>query len=371
MKFLRNTLDKYKHNFEKGGKWERFYYAFEAIDTFAFAPNLTAGPKGAHIRDAMDMTRLMITVIISMVPALLFGMYNFGYQHFIAIGEQAAFGDKILIGLQQVLPVIVISYAVGLGIEFLFAILRRHPVNEGYLVTGMLIPLVIPTDIPMWQVAVANAFAVVIGKEAFGGIGMNILNDALTARAFLYFAYPLQMSGDVWTYIGEGQKTVEGYSGATPLAIGNAVATSGQNAVEALNEFGAGWAPEGLYSLQNLFLGFMPGSVGETSTLMCWIGALILVVTGTGSWKIIVSTLAGAYVMGFVMNLLGGNAYVLLPAHYHLVIGGFAFGAVWMATDPVTAAQTETGKWFYGFFIGILTVLIRIFNPAYPEGIML
>ncbi len=371
MKFLRNTLDKYKHNFEKGGKWERFYYAFEAIDTFAFAPNLTAQARGAHIRDAMDMKRLMITVIISMVPALLFGMYNVGYQHFLAIGEQAEWMDMFLVGLKQVLPVIVVSYGVGLGIEFLFAILRRHPVNEGYLVTGMLIPLVMPPDIPLWQVAVATAFAVVIGKEAFGGTGMNILNVALTARAFLYFAYPLQMSGDVWTYIGEGQKTVEGYSGATPLAIGNAVATSGQNAVEALNEFGAGWAPEGFYSLQNLFLGFMPGSVGETSTLMCLIGALILVVTGTGSWKIIVSTFAGAYVMGFVMNLLGGNAYVLLPAHYHLVIGGFAFGAVWMATDPVTASQTEAGKWFYGFLIGVLTVLIRVFNPAYPEGIML
>src|SRR5690606_35359160 len=191
MKFLRNTLDKYKHNFEKGGKWERFYYAFEAIDTFAFAPNLTAGPKGAHIRDAVDMKRLMMTVIISMIPALLFGIYNVGHQHFIAIGEQAEFWDKILIGVQQVLPVVVVSYAAGLGVEFIFATVRRHPVNEGFLVTGLLIPLVMPPDIPLWQVAVATIFAVLIGKEAFGGTGMNVLNVALTARAFLYFAYPV------------------------------------------------------------------------------------------------------------------------------------------------------------------------------------
>jgi Na+-transporting NADH:ubiquinone oxidoreductase subunit B len=371
MKFLRTTIDKYKHNFEKGGKWERYYYVFEAFDTFVFAPNITAQAKGAHIRDAMDMKRLMVTVIVSMIPALLFGIYNVGHQHFLAVGEQADWLAKVGIGLKQVLPVIIISYGVGLGIEFLFATLRRHPVNEGYLVTGMLIPLVMPPDIPLWQVAVATAFAVVIGKEAFGGTGMNILNVALTARAFLYFAYPLDMSGDVWTYIGEGAKTVEGWSGATPLAVANAVSTTGENAVAALNSFGSNWGADGIYHLENLFLGFMPGSVGETSTLMCLIGALILVATGTGSWKIIVSVFAGAYGMALFLNAIGGNPYVELPAHYHLVIGGLAFGAVWMATDPVTAAQTETGKWVYGFLIGVLTVLIRVFNPAYPEGIML
>jgi len=370
MKFLRNTLDKVKHDFEKGGKWEKFYYVYEAFDTFAFAPNTTTNPRGAQIRDGNDMKRLMMTVIISMIPALLFGIYNVGHQHFLAIGEQADWIQKSLIGLQQVLPVIVVSYATGLGVEFIFATLRRHPVNEGFLVTGLLIPLVMPPDIPLWQVAVATIFSVVIGKEVFGGTGMNIVNVALTARAFLYFAYPVNMAGDVWTFIPEGAKTVAGYSGATPLALAANSATSGQNVVTAMEKFGEGWA-EGIYSVQNLFIGFMPGSVGETSTLMCLIGAIILIATGVGSWKIIVSVFAGAYGMGLLLNLLGGNAFVLMPAHYHLMIGGLAFGAVWMATDPVTASQTETGKWVYGFLIGILTVLIRVFNPAYPEGIML
>jgi Na+-transporting NADH:ubiquinone oxidoreductase subunit B len=370
MKFLRNTLDKFKHDFEKGGKWEKFYYVYEAFDTFAFAPNTTAQPKGAHIRDAMDMKRLMITVIVSMVPALLFGIYNVGHQHFLAVGEAATLGDKILIGLQQVLPVIVVSYVTGLGVEFVFATIRRHPVNEGFLVTGMLIPLVMPPAIPLWMVAVATIFAVLIGKEAFGGTGMNVLNVALTARAFLYFAYPVNMAGDVWTYLGESAKTVEGYSGATPLSIAANSATTGENVVQALDKFGSTWNP-GVYSFENLFLGFMPGSVGETSTLMCIIGAIILVATGSGSWKIIVSVFGGAYFMGLFLNLVGGNAYVMMPAHYHLVVGGLAFGAVWMATDPVTASQTETGKWIYGFMIGLFTVLIRVFNPAYPEGIMM
>jgi Na+-transporting NADH:ubiquinone oxidoreductase subunit B len=371
MKFLRNTLDKVKHDFEKGGKWEKFYYVYEAFDTFAFAPNTTTDPKGAHIRDAVDMKRLMMTVIISMIPCLLFGIYNVGHQSYLAIGEQASAMDKILIGLQQVMPVVVVSYVAGLSVEFIFATIRRHPVNEGYLVTGLLIPLVMPPDIPLWQVAVASIFAVLIGKEAFGGTGMNVVNVALTARAFLYFAYPVDMSGDVWTYIPEGAKTVAGFSGATPLSIGSAVSTTGENMVDALNKFGSNWGAEGIYSFGNLFYGLMPGSVGETSTLMCLIGALILIVTGVGSWKIIVSTFAGAYIMGLILNLIGGNSYVMLPAHYHLVIGGLAFGAVFMATDPVTAAQTETGKWVYGFLIGLLTVLIRVFNPAYPEGIMM
>lgn len=370
MKFLRNTLDKVKHDFEKGGKWEKYYYVYEALDTFAFVPNTTTNAKGAQIRDAVDMKRLMMTVIISMIPALLFGIYNVGHQHFIAIGEQAEFWDKILIGVQQVLPVVVVSYAAGLGVEFIFATVRRHPVNEGFLVTGLLIPLVMPPDIPLWQVAVATIFAVLIGKEAFGGTGMNVLNVALTARAFLYFAYPVNMAGEVWTYVPDGAQTVAGYSGATPLAIAANSATSGENAVAALNDFGSGWF-DGIYSVSNLFMGFIPGSVGETSVLMCLLGALILVITGVGSWKIIVSVFAGAYGMGLFLNMVGGNAFVMLPAHYHLLMGGLAFGAVWMATDPVTAAQTETGKWIYGFLIGLFTVLIRVFNPAYPEGIML
>lgn len=370
MKFLRDTLDKVKHDFEKGGKWEKYYYVFEAFDTFAFVPNTTAGPKGAQIRDAVDMKRLMMTVIIAMIPCLLFGIYNVGHQHFIAVGQEAGIWEKVWIGSVQVIPIIIVSYATGLGVEFIFATFRRHPVNEGFLVTGMLIPLVMPPDIPLWQVGVATIFAVVIGKEAFGGTGMNVLNVALTARAFLYFAYPVDMAGEVWTYLPEGAKTVAGYSGATPLAIAGETVTSGNNAVAALNSFGTGWA-DNLYSLQNLFVGLIPGSIGETSTLMCLLGAVILIMTGVGSWKILVSVFIGAYGMGLFLNVVGGNPFVLIPAHYHLVMGGLAFGAVYMATDPVTASQTETGKWFYGLLIGIMTVLIRVFNPAYPEGIML
>jgi Na+-transporting NADH:ubiquinone oxidoreductase subunit B len=368
MKFLRDALDKAKHNFERGGKWEKYYYVFEAFDTFAFQPNTTTPVKGAQIRDAVDMKRLMMTVIIAMIPCLIFGIYNVGYQHFLATGQNGSAGEMIWIGLVQVVPVIIVSYASGLGVEFIFATLRRHPVNEGFLVTGMLIPLVMPPDIPLWQVAIATIFAVVIGKEAFGGTGMNVVNVALTARAFLYFAYPVDMAGEVWAYLPDGVTTVQGYSGATPLAVAAEAATAGQSAVAALTEFGSGWA-ENIYSFGNLFLGLIPGSVGETSALMCLIGAFILVFTGVGSWKIIVSVFGGAWAMGILLNVLLPNTYV--PAHYQLVMGGLAFGAVFMATDPVTAAQTETGKWFYGILIGVLTVLIRSFNPAYPEGIML
>lgn len=369
MKFLRNSLDKIKHRFEPGGKLEKYYYAYEAFETFLFSPNTTTGSKGVQARDAIDLKRLMMTVIIAMLPCLVFGMWNIGHQHFLAIGQAATatLGQKFWIGAIQVLPIVVISYGVGLGIEFIFAIRRKHPVNEGFLVTGMLIPLVMPPDIPLWQVAVATAFAVVIGKEAFGGTGMNVVNIALTARAFLYFAYPTDISGEVWVLLGEGVKTVEGYSGATPLAV--AAASTG-NVVSDFNSFGTGWA-EGIFTLQNLFLGIRPGSIGETSTLMCLIGAAILIITGVGSGRIIVSVFAGAYAMGLLLNIIGGNPFMEMPAHYHLVIGGLAFGAVFMATDPVTAAHTGTGKWIYGLLIGMMTVLIRVFNPAYPEGIML
>ncbi len=370
MKFLRNQLDKVKHNFEKGQKWEKYFYAYEAIDTLMFAPNTTNDAKGSQIRDAVDLKRLMMTVIIAMMPCLLFGIWNVGDQHFLAIGQAGAtLGDKLWVGAIQVVPIIIISYGVGLGIEFIFATFRRHPVNEGFLVTGMLIPLVMPPDIPLWQVAVATAFAVIIGKEAFGGTGMNVVNIALTARAFLYFAYPTDISGSVWTYIGDTQ-AVAAYSGATPLSLAADAATTGENVVESFNSFGAGWN-EGVFTFSNLFMGLRPGSIGETSTLMCLIGAFILIATGAGSWKIIVSVFGGAYAMGLFLNLVGGNAFVEMPAYYHLVIGGLAFGAVFMATDPVTASQTETGKWVYGLLIGMFTVLIRVFNPAYPEGIML
>ncbi len=367
MKFLRNQLDSVKHNFEKGGKWEKYFFAYEAFETFLFSPNTTTDAKGAQIRDAIDLKRLMMTVIIAMLPCLIFGMWNVGHQHFLATGQAGSFMDAFLIGLTKTVPIIIVSYGVGLGIEFVFATIRRHPVNEGFLVTGMLIPLVMPPDIPLWQVAVATAFAVVIGKEAFGGTGMNVVNIALTARAFLYFAYPSQISGEVWTLLGDGVKPVAGYSGATPLAV--AAASTG-NVVNDFGAFGSGWA-DGIYSLKSMFLGTIPGCIGETSTLMCLIGAFILIFTGVGSWKIIVSVFAGAWGMGLFMNAVGTSPFTQLPAHYHLVMGGLAFGAVFMATDPVTAAQTETGKWIYGLLVGVFTVLIRVFNPAYPEGIML
>lgn len=367
MKFLRQVFDNAKHHFERGGKYHKYFYLFEAIDTFHFSPNTVTPAKGSQIRDAIDLKRLMMTVVIAMIPCLLFGIWNVGHQHFLATGVAATLGDKIKIGLIQVLPIVLVAYTAGGLVEVVFAIIRKHPINEGYLVTGMLIPLVMPPDIPLWQVAVASIFAVVIAKEAFGGTGMNILNVALTARAFLYFAYPTDISGEVWTYLGDGAKTVAGYSGATPLAV--AAASTG-NVVTDLSNFGSGWAND-IYSFSNMFFGFMPGCIGETSTLMCLIGAAILIITGVGSWKIIVSVFAGAYGMGLFLNMLGTNVFMQMPAHYHLVIGGLAFGAVFMATDPVTAAQTEAGKWVYGLLIGILTVLIRVFNPAYPEGIML
>ncbi|MBL6445485.1 NADH:ubiquinone reductase (Na(+)-transporting) subunit B [Fulvivirga sp. 29W222] len=371
MKFLREALDKVKPHFEKGGKWEKFYYIYEAHDTLLFAPNHTTNSKGVQIRDAMDMKRLMMTVIIAMIPCLLFGIYNVGYQHFMAIGQpEAGFGDMVLVGLIQVVPILVVSYAVGLGTEFAFSVIRQHPINEGFLVTGMLIPLVMPPDIPLWQVALATIFAVIIAKEAFGGTGMNILNVALTARAFLYFAYPSQISGDVWTYIGEANKAVQGFTGATPLALGAETVESGKNVVASLSAYGSGWS-DGIYEFSNMFFGFMPGSIGETSALMCLIGAFILIFTGVGSWKVMISVVAGAFGMGLLLNGLAVNEFMAMPAHYHLVIGGLAFGTVYMATDPVTASQTETGKWIYGLMIGMLTVVIRVFNPAYPEGIML
>lgn len=369
MKFLRNVLDKVKPHFEKGGKWEKYYYIYEAHETLLFVPNTTTNPRGVQIRDAVDMKRFMMTVVISMLPCLLFGMWNVGHQHFLAIGQTAEFSDKFLLGATVILPILVVSYVVGLGIEFIFATIRRHDVNEGFLVTGMLIPLIMPASIPLWQVAIATAFAVIIGKEAFGGTGFNILNVALTARVFLYFAYPSQISGDVWFYLGD-KTPVDGFSGATPLAKGAEVLSSGENIVASLDSFGTGWA-DGIYSFWNMFLGIMPGSIGETSTLMCLIGAAILILTGVGSWKIILSVFLGAFVMSFFVNMIAVNEYMKMPAQYHLVIGGLAFGAVFMATDPVTAAHTETGKWIYGFLIGIFTIIIRIFNPAYPEGIMM
>ncbi|MBN7813279.1 NADH:ubiquinone reductase (Na(+)-transporting) subunit B [Algoriphagus sp. H41] len=370
MKALQKLFDNLKPNFEKGGKWEKFHTLYEGHRTIVFAPDLTTKAKGAQIKDATDLKRVMITVVIAMIPTLLFGIFNVGEQHFLAIGEDATWVDKALFGAMSVLPILIVTYGVGLLTEFIFCVVRNHPISEGYLVSGMLIALVMPPHIPLWQVALATIFAVVIGKEVFGGTGMNILNVAMTARAFLYFAYPANISGDqVWTYLSD-KAPVDGFSGATALSVVYNAGVQNTNAVDALNQHNS-VVGEGLYSLSNMFMGWIPGSIGETSTLMCLVGAVILIATGVGSWKIIVSGFAGAYVMGTVMNLLAVNEYMALPPQYHWVMGGLAFGIVFMATDPVSAAQTETGKWIYGFLIGVFTIIIRVTNPAYPEGIML
>ncbi|MEX0982399.1 MAG: NADH:ubiquinone reductase (Na(+)-transporting) subunit B [Bacteroidales bacterium] len=360
MNALRRHIDKIKPNFEKGGKFHFLKSTFEGFETFLFVPN-TVTTTGSHIRDAFDMKRGMIMVVTAMIPALLFGMWNTGYQHFHAAGVETGLWENFWFGFLRVFPIIVVSYVTGLGIEFIFAQIRGHEINEGFLVSGMLIPLVMPVDVPLWMVAVATAFAVIIGKEVFGGTGMNILNPALTARAFLFFAYPTKMSGDqIWIAgLARGMETVDGFSGATPLgqaAQGNDVLVNG------LGEPFTAW---------DKFLGTIPGSIGETSTLAILIGALFLIYVGVGSWKIIFSVFAGGAVMGLILNSFGANALMEIPFWEHLILGGFAFGAVFMATDPVSATQTERGKWIYGFLIGVLAILIRVLNPAYPEGVML
>ncbi len=368
MKFLEELLEKQKPMFEKGGKFEKFYYLFEAGETFMFTPPTVTKDKGVQVKDAIDLKRMMMTVVIAMIPCLLFGIWNVGYQHALAIGASSSLVDNLLLGLQLVLPIVIVAYTAGGIAEVVFALARKHPINEGFLVTGMLIPLVLPVTIPLWQVALATIFAVVVAKEVFGGTGMNVLNVAMTARAFLYFAYPTDMAGEIWTYVGEGEKFVDGYSGATFLAIAASASTTGTSVLEAAAN--TPWAP-GLFSFSSLFFGTIPGSVGETSTLMCLIGAAILIFSGVGSWKIIVSVFAGAFLTGTLFNVLAVNEFMRVPGYYHLVIGGLAFGAVFMATDPVSAAHTETGKWIYGALIGVMTVIIRVMNPAYPEGIML
>ncbi len=357
---LRRFVDKIKPPFEKGGKLHIFLAGFEAIETFFFVPDKVTSGR-VHIRDANDMKRALIIVIIAMVPALLFGMWNTGYQHFQAMGQCAGVWQMVWFGFLKILPIIIVSYVVGLGIEIAFAQMRNEEVAEGYFVSGMLIPLIMPVDVPLWMVAVATVFAVVIGKEVFGGTGMNILNPALVARAFLFFAYPSYMSGDkVWIAgLSDGTGVVDGYSGATILGQ----AASGTSSfVNGLGE---------AYTSMDMFIGTIPGSIGETSTLAILIGAVILILTGVGSWKVILSVFAGGAVMGILLNLFAVNEFMAIPFWEHLLLGGFAFGAVYMATDPVTAAQTEKGKWIYGFLIGFLAILIRVLNPAYPEGVMM
>jgi Na+-transporting NADH:ubiquinone oxidoreductase subunit B len=352
MKIVRNWFDIAKPHFERGGKYHMFKSVFSGIETFLFVPNHTS-KSGSHIHDPIDLKRTMSVVVLALVPALLFGMYNVGYQHFLAIGESADFWQMFFYGFLRVIPSVIVSYAVGLGIEFAVAQMRGHEINEGYLVSGMLIPLIMPINTPLWMIAISVAFSVIFCKEVFGGTGMNIMNPALVARAFLFFAYPSHMSGDsVWIRIGESNSVVDGFSGAT--AMGQAAA--GQ---------------EISYSVFDMFIGFMPGSIGETSALAILIGAGILIWTGIGSWKIMLSTVIGGLAMGLLLNIFAVNAYMAIPAWHHLIIGGFAFGAVFMATDPVSAAQTCRGKWIYGFLIGFLAIIIRVVNPAYPEGMML
>ncbi|MEE0937802.1 MAG: NADH:ubiquinone reductase (Na(+)-transporting) subunit B [Bacteroidales bacterium] len=354
MKFIKNTLDKMRPNFEEGGKFYAFHSLFDAMDTFFLTPEATT-TSGCHIRDAVDNKRTMFTVVIALIPALLFGMYNIGYQHYLSEGVIAAgdycanFWGNFGYGLLKLLPMILVSYIVGLGIECIFAQVRKHEVSEGYFVTGMLIPLICPPDVPLWQLALAVAFAVIIGKEVFGGTGYNFLNPALVARAFLFFSYPIQMSGDTVWIAAQG----DAISGATPL--GEMIAGATQPSASVLD----------------MIIGFMPGSVGETSVIAILIGALILLVTGVASWRIMLSIFVGGAAMGLIFNAVGANEYMSMPFYYHFLMGGFMFGAVFMATDPVTAAHTNIGKYIYGFLIGVMAVLIRVVNPAYPEGMML
>lgn len=343
--------------FEKGGKLGFLHSTVDAFDTFLRVPG-TVTRRGAHVRDAVDLKRIMIIVVLALVPAALFGMWNVGYQHCLATGQEWGLFQNFWYGFLRVLPLYIVAYVVGLGIEFASAQIRNEEVNEGYLVSGMLIPLIVPVDVPLWTLAIAVAFAVLFGKEVFGGTGMNFLNPALLCRAFLFFAYPSKMSGSsVWVSLKNGESLIDGATGATPLSFAS-------EGLDAMNNAGVQYG----MSAWDMFAGIIPGSVGETSVIAILIGAVILIWTGVASWKIMVSSVAGALFVGWLGNIFGATD---VPAYYHLLMGGFAFGTVFMATDPVTSAQTECGKWIYGFLIGALCVVVRLFNPGYAEGMML
>ena len=343
--------------FERGGKLGFLHSSVDAFDTFLRVPG-TVTSKGAHVRDAVDLKRIMIIVVVALIPAALFGMWNVGYQHCLATGETWGLFQNFWYGFLKVLPLYIVAYVVGLGIEFASAQIRNEEVNEGYLVSGMLIPLIVPVDVPLWTLAIAVAFAVLFGKEVFGGTGMNFLNPALLCRAFLFFAYPSKMSGSsVWVSLKNGESLIDGATGATPLSFAS-------EGLDAMNNAGVQYG----MSAWDMFAGLVPGSVGETSVIAILIGAVILLWTGVASWKIMVSSVAGALFVGWLGNFFGATT---VPAYYQLIMGGFAFGTVFMATDPVTSAQTECGKWIYGFLIGALCVIVRLFNPGYAEGMML
>ncbi len=342
---LRKLVDKIKPAFEEGGKFAALHSTFDAFETFLYVPN-TRTSKGAHVRDCNDIKRVMIIMVLALLPALLFGMFNVGYQR--VGGADYTIMQNFWYGFLKVLPIIIVSYVVGLAIEFTSAQIRKEEVNEGFLVTGLLIPMIVPVGTPLWMVALATAFSVVVCKEVFGGTGMNIFNPALVARAFIFFSYTASISGEnVWF-----ADNADGHSGATALAN---LAETGDSG----------------FAMCDAIIGTIPGCIGETSTVAIALGALLLIFTGVASWRIMLSVFAGGLAMGLVFNAVGANAYMQVPAWEHLIYGGFAFGAVFMATDPVTAAQTNTGKWIYGFMIGILAVLVRVMNPGYPEGMMM
>ncbi|MBO7427458.1 MAG: NADH:ubiquinone reductase (Na(+)-transporting) subunit B [Paludibacteraceae bacterium] len=365
MKALRNFLDKVKPSFEEGGKFHAFRSVFDGFETFLFVPNTTA-KRGSHIHDCIDSKRAMSMVVIALIPALLFGMYNVGFQHYLVHGEEASFWATFLFGFLAVLPKIVVAYAVGLGIEFVVAQWRGEEIQEGFLVSGMLIPLIVPVECPLWILAVATAFAVIFAKEVFGGTGYNIFNVALITRAFLFFAYPVKMSGDaVWVAkdalcgLGSESALLDGVTGATPLGQVSTGAT------EITNALGSVMSP------MDMVMGFYPGSIGETSVIAIGIGAIILLWTGIASWKTMLSVFAGGILTAMMFNSIGANEVMNLPWYEHILLGGFCFGAVFMATDPVTSPRTECGKYIYGFLIGFVAIVIRCLNPGYPEGMML
>ena len=352
---LRSYLDKIKPNFEEGGKFHAFQSVFEGFETFLYVPNTTA-KSGTSIHDAIDSKRIMFTVVVALIPALLFGIYNVGYQNYLAANAlaTASFWEVFAYGCLAVLPRVIVSYVVGLGIEFAWAQWKHEEIQEGYLVTGIIIPLIIPVTTPYWILVLAIAFAVIFGKEIFGGTGMNIFNVAVLTRMFLFFSYPSKMTGDsVWvaqdTIFGLGNQLPDAFTMATPLG-----------------QIGQGAVPTA--TLCDMFTGLIPGSIGETSVIAIAIGALILLCSGIASWKIMLSTFLGG---GIVAALFHATGQSPIEWYEQLILGGFAFGAVFMATDPVTSARTEAGKWFYGFFIGAIAVVVRVLNPGYPEGMML
>lgn len=354
MNVVKQFFDNLRPKVQKGQKLHWLASTFEAFESFAFVPSTTTKSKGAHFRDNVDTKRTIFMVVIALVPALLFGMFNVGYQHYLhtqgADLSQIGFWTIFFEGFLKVLPMIIVSYVVGLAIEFAFAQIRNEQVNEGYLVTGLIIPMICPVTIPLWQLGLAVVFATIIGKEVFGGTGMNFLNPALVARAFLFFAYPSQMSGDmVWIFSNCGQDAITQATPLANMAVGNEIG----------------------FSSLDMFLGLIPGCVGETSVVAILLGALLLLVTGVASWRIMLSILIGGSAMAIIFNLIGANSYMQMPWYNHLIMGGFAFGMVFMATDPVTASHTNKGKWIYGLLIGILAIVIRVINPAYPEGMML